>query len=58
MSARKKLAVAPKNASLRDLSQKWDTLSKKDKNDWVRTIATYAAMIEIMDGGIAQFTNV
>ena len=54
----KKLGVAPKNASLRDLSQKWDTLSEKDKNDWFKTMATYAAMIEIIDDGIGELIDV
>lgn len=54
----KKHGVAPKNASLRDLSQKWGALTEQDRNQWVKTMATYAAMIEIMDDGIGQLIDV
>lgn len=54
----KQLGVAPKNASLRDQTNSWNKLSEEDKNEWVKTMATYAAMIEIMDDGIGQLINV
>jgi arylsulfatase len=53
-----KLGVAPKNAVLIDQGDKWNKLNDKHKNTWVNTMATYAAMIEIMDDGIGQLVDV
>ena len=53
----KKLGVAPKNAVLRNQSGSWNKLSAQQKNTWMKTMATYAAMIEIMDDGIGQFID-
>jgi arylsulfatase len=52
------LGVAPDNAAIIDQSSKWNALSEADKNEWVTTMATYAAMIEIMDEGIGQLIDV
>lgn len=54
----KKLGVAPQNAILIDQTNKWNQLNEKQKETWVNTMATYAAMIEIMDDGIGQLINV
>ncbi|WDE97291.1 arylsulfatase [Lentisphaera profundi] len=58
LKRQKKLGVAPKNAVLRDQANNWNKLSEKDKGEWVNTMATYAAMIEIMDDGIGQLIDV
>ena len=50
----KKLGVAPQNAVLPNQADSWKKLSTQQKNTWMRTMATYAAMIEIMDDGIGQ----
>ena len=54
----KKLGVAPKNAVLRNQVGSWKKLDTQQKNSWKRTMATYAAMIEIMDDGIGQLIDV
>ena len=54
----KKLGVAPKNAVLIDQAKRWGKLTDKHKSTWVNTMATYAAMIEIMDDGIGQLMDV
>jgi arylsulfatase len=54
----KKLGVAPKNAVLRNQAGSWNKLSTQQKNTWMKTMATYAAMIEIMDDGIGQLIDV
>ena len=54
----KKLGVAPKNAVLRNQAGSWKKLSTQQKNTWMKTMATYAAMIEIMDDGIGQLIDV
>ena len=54
----KKLGVAPKNAVLRNQAGSWKKLSAQQKNTWMKTMATYAAMIEIMDDGIGQLIDV
>ena len=35
----------------------WDSLSDKMKESWVKEMATYAAMIEIMDDGIGEIMD-
>ncbi|MDD7985201.1 arylsulfatase [Lentisphaera marina] len=52
------LGVAPDNAATIDQSSKWNALSEAEKNEWVTTMATYAAMIEVMDEGIGQLIDV
>lgn len=52
-----KLGVAPQNAAIQE-SMKWEKLSEKDKKAWINTMATYAAMIEIMDDGIGELFDV
>jgi len=37
---------------------KWDKLSKEGQRQWTKTMATYAAMIEIMDDGIGELIEV
>ena len=50
--------MAPDNAAIIGSPGKWKTLSDADKNAWVTTMATYAAMIEIMDDGIGRLIDV
>lgn len=35
----------------------WEELSKEQQQKWIRSMATYAAMIEIMDEGIGKVIN-
>jgi len=52
------LGVVPVNAALPDYSLRWNGLKETEKAEWVNTMATYAAMIEIMDEGIGQLIEV
>ncbi|MEW6998395.1 arylsulfatase [Colwelliaceae bacterium BS250] len=53
----KKLGVIPDNAKFLDQSQQWQQLNSADQNTWITTMATYAAMIEIMDEGIGHLID-
>ncbi len=48
------LGVVPENAKIAGGMPSWDTLSDAQKEEWAKTMATYAAMIEIMDDGIGE----
>jgi arylsulfatase A-like enzyme len=51
------LGVLPEHCELAAGMPAWDTLSKAKKEKWTHTMATYAAMIEIMDDGIGQLID-
>lgn len=46
------LGVVPANAKIAAGMPSWDTLSPSKKKEWANMMATYAAMIEVMDDGI------
>ena len=48
------LGVVPKYAKIAATMSAWDKLNEFNKSQWVETMATYAAMIEIMDDGIGE----
>jgi arylsulfatase len=48
------LGVLPENGKLAAGMPSWDKLSQANKDKWTTTMATYAAMIEIMDDGIGE----
>ncbi|MCP4785450.1 MAG: arylsulfatase [Fuerstiella sp.] len=52
------LGVLPKNTSLAAGMPSWEELSDAKQQAWARTMATYAAMIEIMDDGIGRLIEV
>ena len=52
------LGVLPENASVAEGMPVWDKLSGEKQKEWARTMATYAAMIEIMDDGIGRLLKV
>jgi arylsulfatase len=52
-----KLGVLPENGELAAGMPSWDKLSKAKQEKWTTTMATYAAMIEIMDDGIGDLIN-
>ena len=52
------LGVIPENASIAAGMPSWDALNDTEKEKWATLMATYAAMIEIMDDGIGQLIEV
>lgn len=52
------LGVLPEQARLASGMPAWDKLSKAQQMKWAKTMATYAAMIEIMDDGIGELIDV
>ena len=53
------LGVLPSNAVVAaGMPDDWDDLNSTQKEDWATEMATYAAMIEIMDDGIGQLIQV
>ena len=52
------LGVLPANAVVAAGMPAWDNLSSSGKEAWATEMATYAAMIEIMDDGIGQLIQV
>jgi arylsulfatase len=52
------LGVLPENTTIAAGMPSWDKLSDARKNAWARKMATYAAMIEIMDDGIGKLIEV
>ena len=52
------LGVLPDNASLAEGMPPWNKISDEKQKEWARTMATYAAMIEIMDDGIGRLIKV
>lgn len=52
------LGVLPTNAVVAAGMPAWDALTSSGKEDWATEMATYAAMIEIMDDGIGQLIQV
>lgn len=60
----KKLGLVPSNMELplfnkefEDKRPAWEDLSEELQEQWVKDMATYAAMIEIMDEGIGNLVN-
>ena len=53
-SNQQSLGVIPENASIAAGMPSWDSLNDTEKKEWATLMATYAAMIEIMDDGIGQ----
>jgi len=53
-SNQQSLGVIPENASISAGMPTWDSLNDTEKKEWATLMATYAAMIEIMDDGIGQ----
>ena len=51
------LGVLPEGAQLASGMPPWEKLSKEGQSKWAKTMATYAAMIEIMDDGIGELIN-
>jgi arylsulfatase len=47
-----KLGVIPENAKIAAGMPSWNRLSQSKKKQWAKMMATYAAMIEVMDDGI------
>ena len=54
LSKQQSLGVIPENTSVAAGMPSWDPLSDSEKKAWARLMATYAAMIEIMDDGIGR----
>ncbi len=52
------LGVLPENVSLAAGMPSWDKLSDSKKQAWATMMATYAAMIEIMDDGVGRLIEV
>lgn len=48
------LGVVPGNAKIAGGIPSWDTLNDSKNREWATIMATYAAMIEIMDDGIGE----
>lgn len=48
------LGVVPEHAKIAAGMSAWDKLNDSKKQEWAETMATYAAMIEIMDDGIGE----
>ena len=48
------LGVIPENAKIAAGMPSWDELSSSEKRKWAKMMATYAAMIEVMDDGIGR----
>ena len=57
-SRQQTLGVLPENTTLASGMPAWDKLSDAKKNAWATKMATYAAMIEIMDDGIGGLIEV
>ena len=51
------LGVLPENGELAAGMPHWDKLNEDQQKKWTTTMATYAAMIEIMDDGIGELIN-
>ena len=51
------LGVLPEQTQLASGMPAWEKLSKKQQSEWTKTMATYAAMIEIMDDGIGELID-
>lgn len=52
------LGVLPENTSIAEGMPSWDKLTDAKRQAWAKTMATYAAMIEIMDDGIGRLLEV
>ena len=50
----RELGVIPENATIAAGMPSWDELSGSQKRKWAKMMATYAAMIEVMDDGIGS----
>jgi arylsulfatase len=50
----RELGVIPENAKIAAGMPSWDKLSDSKKREWAKMMATYAAMIEVMDDGIGS----
>lgn len=50
----RELGVIPENATIAAGMPSWDELSGSEKRKWAKMMATYAAMIEVMDDGIGS----
>ena len=48
------LGVIPENATIASGMPSWDELNGSQKREWAEMMATYAAMIEVMDDGIGR----
>ena len=57
-SKQRSLGVIPENASIAKGMPSWDSLEDSEKEKWATLMATYAAMIEIMDDGIGRLIEV
>ena len=53
-----KLGVLPANTSIAAGMPSWDALTDAKRQAWAKTMATYAAMVEIMDDGIGRLVEV
>lgn len=51
------LRVLPEGAQLASGLPSWEKLSQEEQRKWTKTMATYAAMIEIMDDGIGELID-
>jgi len=51
------LGVIPENAEIAAGMPSWDELSGSEKRKWAKMMATYAAMIEVMDDGIGELVE-
>ncbi|VGO13502.1 Arylsulfatase [Pontiella desulfatans] len=51
------LGVVPENAKIAAGMPSWDKLNDSQKREWANMMATYAAMIEIMDDGIGMLVE-
>ncbi|MEM9400023.1 MAG: arylsulfatase [Verrucomicrobiota bacterium] len=54
----KELGIFPEHTQLTPGMNKWDDLNHEKQKAWATVMATYAAMIEIMDDGIGQLIQV
>ncbi len=51
------LGVLPEGTQLASGMPSWEKLSQEEQRKWTKTMATYAAMIEIMDDGIGELID-
>ncbi len=51
------LGVLPEGTQLASGMPSWEKLTKEQQREWAKTMATYAAMIEIMDDGIGELID-
>ena len=51
------LGVLPEGAQLASGMPVWEKLSEEEQRKWAKSMATYAAMIEIMDDGIGELID-